>query len=151
VQAALSPWSPPPTEPRLGYSTCQLEGGGGGGSQHSILGKLCHLHKYLKYFRYPPTICLSCTHVSFSRYFFPIYSGLPQGPYLDSRCSFSQIEFFRAAQEATPNWYCCYHGAFSLVTKYNNKQVPDYRRVYHRILGTSIRARLHKMESRRSF
>ncbi len=108
---------------RLGYSTCQLEGGGGG-SQHSILGKLCHLHKYLKYFRYLPTICLSCTHVSFSRYFFPIYSGLPQGPYLDSRSSFSQIKFFRAAQEATPRWYCCYHGAFSLL---RNTATSRYR------------------------
>jgi hypothetical protein len=77
--------------------------------------------------------------------FLPIYSDLPQGPYLDSRSSFSQIEFYRAAQRATPRWYCCYHGAFSLVTKYNNKYLPDYRRVYHRVLGAAIHARLHEM------
>ncbi len=130
---------------RLGYSTCQLEGGGGGGSQHSILGKLCRLHKYFEYFRYPPAICLSCIRAPFSRYFFPIYSDLPQGPYLDSMSSFSPIKFTVQAQKDTPRCYCCYHGTFSLVTEYNNKQVPDYKRVKHKILGASIRAHLHEM------
>jgi hypothetical protein len=69
VQATLSPWSLPPTE-LWGWDTVLASWRvGGGGSQHSILRKLCHLHKYFKYFRYPPAICFSCIHVPFSRYF----------------------------------------------------------------------------------
>jgi hypothetical protein len=147
VQATLSPWSLPPAEPR-GWDTVLASWRmGGGGTQHSILGRLCSLHKYFKYFRFPPAIRLSCIRVPFSRYFY-LYTQVYLGPYLDSKSSFNPIRFTVQAQKDTPRCYCCYHGTLSLFTQYNNKQVPNYERVKHKMLGASIQVHRHKMQSR---
>jgi hypothetical protein len=56
------PGSSPPPCYKLRYSTCQLEGGGGG-SQHSTFWKLCYLHKY---FKFPSAICFLCIPALFN-------------------------------------------------------------------------------------